>query len=53
MVSVVLASDLDFASKGALLSLHSSNGDISLELQGASLACCSSDFEEIDQGSIS
>jgi hypothetical protein len=36
MVSVVLASLLDSTSKGALLSLPSSNEDISLELQWAS-----------------
>ena len=36
LVSVVLASDMDSASKGALLSLLSSNEDSCLELQGAS-----------------
>ena len=35
MVSVVLASDLISASKGALLSLTSNYEDFSLELQGA------------------
>jgi hypothetical protein len=36
MVSIVLASDMDSASNGALLSLPSSNEDTCLELQGAS-----------------